>query len=87
MAVPNLGAPQQVQAQPRKIELPAPGPGGSFLDVVQGPPGIVILRVVDQPRGDIYLVPMASAYARELGNELVAPSVVQANGNGVAPPE
>jgi hypothetical protein len=81
--VPNLG--QLKQAPPiRKIELPPAG-SGTHLDAQPGPaPGTVVLQVFDQARGDVYLILCSSLYAGQLANELLAPSVAAANGNGAA---
>jgi len=67
---------------PRQIlELPPPF---THMEVRPGGPGMVMLVILDQTRGELHSYPLASEYAAELGRELTAPRVVMpdANGNG-----
>ncbi len=85
MGVPDLSRAQQPQpVPPKKIEYP-PGGAGLHLDVVPGAPGVEVLRIFDQVRSEVHLIPMGLGYGKELAEELLAPSVVQTNGNGGTP--
>jgi hypothetical protein len=82
MEVPDLAA-QQQQLPPKQIGFPPPPV--MHLEVAPAGPGHVMLKMLDRQRNELYAIPMTTGYARELGNELIAPNVVPANGNGTPP--
>lgn len=82
------GLDQAAQSQPPPKQNGFPPPPFIHMEVVSGAPGLVVLRLLDRQRNELHLIPMSAQYARELANELSAPSVVPAaNGHGGAPPK
>jgi len=67
---------------PRQIiERPPPF---THMEVRSGPPGMVMLIIIDRIGNELHTYPLAVEYAAELGRELTAPSVVMPGQNGHA---
>lgn len=73
-----------VNAQPPPRQIIERAPPFTHMEVRPGPPGMVMLVILDKLNNELHSYPLATEYAEELGRELTAPRVVMPGQNGHA---